>query len=95
MLLEQNIVTFVKNELKKFQKVLSPHYPECSQSQSEEEDEEQRSSREAFLKITLQFLRRMDHKELADRLESSKRILTDVTTPPVSCVCCMIQLSLC
>ncbi|XP_028460473.1 protein NLRC3 [Perca flavescens] len=69
-LLEQNIVTFVKNELKKFQKVLSPHYPECSQSQSEEEDEEQRSSREAFLKITLQFLRRMDHKELADRLES-------------------------
>ncbi|GLD73014.1 protein NLRC3-like protein, partial [Lates japonicus] len=29
MLLEENIVTFVKNELKKMQKVLSPDYPEC------------------------------------------------------------------
>ncbi|KAI3352608.1 hypothetical protein L3Q82_005543 [Scortum barcoo] len=27
--LEENIVTFVKNELKKFQKFLSPDYPEC------------------------------------------------------------------
>ncbi|XP_031171258.1 NACHT, LRR and PYD domains-containing protein 4E-like isoform X2 [Sander lucioperca] len=70
MLLEENIVTFVKNELKKFQKVLSPDYPECSQSQSEDQDEEQRSSREAFLKITLQFLRRMKQEELADRLQS-------------------------
>ncbi|XP_039637651.1 NACHT, LRR and PYD domains-containing protein 3-like isoform X2 [Perca fluviatilis] len=70
MLLEENIVTFVKNELKKFQKVLSPDYPESSQSQSEDEDEEQRSSREAFLKITLQSLRRMKQEELADRLQS-------------------------
>ncbi|XP_078130989.1 uncharacterized protein LOC144533487 isoform X3 [Sander vitreus] len=70
MLLEENIVTFVKNELKTFQKVLSPDYPECSQSQSEDEDEEQRSSREAFLKITLQFLRKMKQEELADRLQS-------------------------
>ncbi|XP_030266689.1 protein NLRC3-like, partial [Sparus aurata] len=77
-LLEENIVTFVKNELKKIQKVLSSDYPECypeSQREVEEvldgEDEEQRrSSREAFLKITLHFLRRMKQEELADCLQS-------------------------
>ena len=80
-LLEENIVTFVKNELRKFQRLLSPDYPECSKSDDEEvvdgEEEEQRvSSREAFLKITLQFLRRMKQEELADCLQSSKTILT-------------------
>ncbi|XP_032365449.1 NLR family CARD domain-containing protein 3 isoform X2 [Etheostoma spectabile] len=77
MLLEDDIVTFVKNELKKIQKVLSPDYPEYLESQREDEevlegeDEEQRrSSREAFLKITLHFLRRMKQEELADRLQS-------------------------
>ncbi|KAI3353559.1 hypothetical protein L3Q82_020079 [Scortum barcoo] len=72
--LEENIFTFVKNELKKFQKVLSPDYPERL-SEDEDlvdgEDEEQRkSSREAFLKITLHFLRRMKQEELADCLQS-------------------------
>ncbi|CAI5678920.1 unnamed protein product [Oreochromis niloticus] len=67
MLLEDNIITFVKNELKKIQKVLSPDYPECLESQRE--DDEQRSRREAFVKITLDFLRRMNEEELADRLQ--------------------------
>ncbi|XP_040893375.1 NACHT, LRR and PYD domains-containing protein 3-like [Toxotes jaculatrix] len=77
MLLEENIVTFVKKELKKVQKVVSPDYPECSESQREDEevldgeDEEQkRSSREAFVKITVNFLRRMKQEELADCLHS-------------------------
>ncbi|XP_067430451.1 NLR family CARD domain-containing protein 3-like isoform X2 [Thunnus thynnus] len=77
MLLEENIVTFVKNELKKMQKVLSPNYPECLESQREDEEvldskeeEQRRSSRDAFLKITLHFLRRMKQEELADRLQS-------------------------
>ncbi|XP_075933407.1 protein NLRC3-like [Anarhichas minor] len=77
MLLEENIVTFVKNELKKIQKVVSSDYPECLESQREDEevldgeDEEQRrSSREAFVKITLHFLRRMKQEELADCLQS-------------------------
>ncbi|KAM4599584.1 NACHT, LRR and PYD domains-containing protein 3-like [Fundulus diaphanus] len=77
MLLEDNIVTFVKNELKKIQKVLSPDDPDCSESQRDDEevlegeDEEQRrSSREALMKITLNFLRRMKQEELADRLQS-------------------------
>uniref|UniRef100_A0A4W6FTS4 NACHT domain-containing protein n=1 Tax=Lates calcarifer TaxID=8187 RepID=A0A4W6FTS4_LATCA len=59
------------------QKVLSPDYPECLESQREDEevldgeDEEQRrSSREEFLKITLNFLRRMKQEELADCLQS-------------------------
>ncbi|KAL4009269.1 hypothetical protein ACER0C_003121 [Sarotherodon galilaeus] len=68
MLLEDNIITFVKNELKKIQKVLSPDYPECVESQRE--DDEQRSTREAFIKITLNFLRRMKQEEVADRLQS-------------------------
>ncbi|XP_054455564.1 NACHT, LRR and PYD domains-containing protein 3-like isoform X2 [Anoplopoma fimbria] len=77
MLLEENILTFVKNELKKIQKVVSSDYPECLESQREDEevldgeDEEQRrSSREAFLKITLHLLRRMKQEELADCLQS-------------------------
>ncbi|XP_055362671.1 NACHT, LRR and PYD domains-containing protein 12-like isoform X2 [Betta splendens] len=77
MLLEENIVTFVKKELKKMQKVLSPDYPECLESQREEEeeldgeDEEQRrSSRDAFLKITVNFLRRMKQEELVDCLQN-------------------------
>uniref|UniRef100_UPI003AB0A800 NLR family CARD domain-containing protein 3-like isoform X3 n=1 Tax=Centroberyx gerrardi TaxID=166262 RepID=UPI003AB0A800 len=77
MLLEENIVTFVKNELKRIQGILSPDYPECSESQREdeevvdgEEEEQRRSSRKAFLQITLQFLRRMKQEELADSLQS-------------------------
>ncbi|XP_071368589.1 NLR family CARD domain-containing protein 3-like [Centroberyx affinis] len=76
MLLEENIVTFVKNELKRVQRVLSPDYPECSEKQREDEEmvdgeeEEQRRSREAFLQITLHFLRRMKQEELADFLQS-------------------------
>ncbi|XP_051805633.1 NLR family CARD domain-containing protein 3-like isoform X8 [Acanthochromis polyacanthus] len=76
MLLEDNMVTFVKKELKKMQKVVSPDYPECSESQREDEeelesdDEDQRSSREMFQQITVLFLRRMKQEKLADRLQS-------------------------
>ncbi|XP_054864252.1 NACHT, LRR and PYD domains-containing protein 3-like isoform X2 [Amphiprion ocellaris] len=77
MLLEDNMVTFVKKELKKMQKVVSPDYPECSsESQREDEeelegdDEEQRSSREMFQQITVLFLRRMKQEKLADCLQS-------------------------
>lgn len=74
-LLEENICTFVKNELKKFHQVLSTDYPECLESLSDE-DEEQRRSSEAFLKITLNFLRRLKQEELAERLQSSKTIVS-------------------
>ncbi|KAM3620353.1 uncharacterized protein V6R79_021986 [Siganus canaliculatus] len=68
LLLEENMLSFVRKELKKMHKLLSP-----DESQREDEgvdDEEQRSSREAFVKITLHFLRRMKQEELADCLQS-------------------------
>ncbi|XP_070814293.1 NLR family CARD domain-containing protein 3-like isoform X1 [Chaetodon trifascialis] len=77
LLLEENIVSFVRNELKKIKTTLSSDYPECSESQGEDEEvldgedaEQRRSSREVFLKITLHFLRRMKEEELAERLQS-------------------------
>ncbi|XP_076733333.1 uncharacterized protein LOC143412365 [Maylandia zebra] len=73
MLLEDNIITFVKNELKKIQKALNPNKPQCLEFQRED-DEQRSSSREAFVKITVDFLRRMKQEELADRLQRRKRI---------------------
>ncbi|KAM3864002.1 protein NLRC3-like [Diretmus argenteus] len=72
MLLEENIVTFVKNELKRIQMVLSSDYPECLERQDEVEgeEEEQRRSRESLLNITLNFLRRMKQEELTNSLQS-------------------------
>ncbi|XP_061571024.1 NLR family CARD domain-containing protein 3-like isoform X3 [Cololabis saira] len=61
---------FVKDELKKIQKVLSPDYPESSESLMEDEDEEQKSIRETFMKITVKFLRRRKQEKLADLLQS-------------------------
>ncbi|XP_005952093.1 uncharacterized protein LOC102308186 [Haplochromis burtoni] len=63
MVLEDNIITFVKNELKKIQKLLNSDYPE-------QKGDEEGSSREAFVNITLDFLRKMKHDELADLLKS-------------------------
>uniref|UniRef100_A0A673WJX3 B30.2/SPRY domain-containing protein n=1 Tax=Salmo trutta TaxID=8032 RepID=A0A673WJX3_SALTR len=75
-LLEENIITFVKNELKIFKRILSPELPEGFESQKQDEevvdaeDEKQESSaREGALKITLHVLRKMNQKELADTLE--------------------------
>uniref|UniRef100_A0A3P9KIB8 NACHT domain-containing protein n=1 Tax=Oryzias latipes TaxID=8090 RepID=A0A3P9KIB8_ORYLA len=69
-------VTFVKKELKKIQKLLSHREEE---EELKDEDEEQRSSRESLMKITVNFLRRMKQEELADQLQSSKRISLKVS----------------
>uniref|UniRef100_A0A672GCS7 NACHT domain-containing protein n=1 Tax=Salarias fasciatus TaxID=181472 RepID=A0A672GCS7_SALFA len=69
-MLEDNMVTFMKEELKKMKKLLIPDYPARSESEREDEDEEQRSSRESLVRITLDFLRRMKQEELAQRLWS-------------------------
>ncbi|XP_071269004.1 NACHT, LRR and PYD domains-containing protein 12-like isoform X3 [Salvelinus alpinus] len=75
-LLEEKIMTFVKNELKMFKRILSPELPEGFESQKQDkevvdaEDEKQESSaREGALKITLHILRKLNQKELADTLE--------------------------
>ncbi|KAM6957943.1 LOW QUALITY PROTEIN: uncharacterized protein LKV04_022072 [Tautogolabrus adspersus] len=77
-MLEENIVTFVRRELRKIHKGLNSDTRESFKSQLEDEilDEEEEgkeqwgSSSEAFLKITVDFLRRMKQEELADRVES-------------------------
>ncbi|XP_039907617.1 NLR family CARD domain-containing protein 3-like isoform X4 [Simochromis diagramma] len=73
-LLEENIITFVKNELKKIQKVLSPDHPECLASQWKDKEmlegeNQKRSSREALLKMVDDFLRWMKQEDLADSLQ--------------------------
>ncbi|XP_071256198.1 uncharacterized protein [Salvelinus alpinus] len=77
-LLEENIMTYVKNELKMFKRILSPELPEGFESQKQDkevvdaEDEKQESSaREGALKITLHVLRKMNQKDLADILEKN------------------------
>ncbi|XP_025758497.1 NLR family CARD domain-containing protein 3 isoform X1 [Oreochromis niloticus] len=78
VLLEDNILTFVKNELNKILGVLGAHDLECLEGQRdivdmlEGDDEEQRKSvTEAFVKITLHFLKRMKQDELAEHLQSN------------------------
>ncbi|CAI5673685.1 unnamed protein product [Oreochromis niloticus] len=75
MMLEDKIISFVKNELKKIQTDLSPDDLQCFKSQCEDEavlqsvDEEQStSSREAFVMITVDFLKKMKQNKFAERL---------------------------
>ncbi|XP_023187351.1 NACHT, LRR and PYD domains-containing protein 3-like isoform X2 [Xiphophorus maculatus] len=67
--LEGNIVVFVENELRNFHKLLNR---ETVQSQDEdeevlnwEEEEQKKMTKEAFLNMILEFLRRMKQEELA------------------------------
>ncbi|KAK2817526.1 hypothetical protein Q5P01_025717 [Channa striata] len=71
MLLEENVITFVKKELKKIQKVLSSEDSEYLENEDVLDGldkEQRRSSRESFLTIILNFLRGMKQEELADHL---------------------------
>ncbi|KAL7405491.1 hypothetical protein ABVT39_001919 [Epinephelus coioides] len=74
MLLEEDIITFSKTELKRIRRVLSPDYPldlcEDEEVLDSKDEEQRRSSREAFLMITQHFLKRMMQEELADCLQS-------------------------
>lgn len=76
-------MNFVKNELKKLETFLGQEYPECSATLrdddqvvgGEEEERQRGSSRDAFLKITINFLKQMKQEQLADCLQSSKMVL--------------------
>ncbi|XP_030649739.1 NACHT, LRR and PYD domains-containing protein 3-like [Chanos chanos] len=70
--LEKKIITFVKSELKKLENVLSPNYRDSFQREKEDET----SAREGVLKITLHFLRNMNHNDLADTLEKNELMVT-------------------
>ncbi|XP_021170920.2 NLR family CARD domain-containing protein 3 [Fundulus heteroclitus] len=74
MQVEDSIFTFVKQELKKIRTVLSSGCSEYFEDRSEDEvmqdhDEEQRKSKKALFNITLHFMRKMKHGELADNLQ--------------------------
>ncbi|XP_053092971.1 NLR family CARD domain-containing protein 3-like [Pangasianodon hypophthalmus] len=67
--LEHKIITLIKNELKRFRKVLSPDYPACTERKVEDE-EDLHSVQEGALKITLHVLKNMNHTDLANTLNN-------------------------
>ncbi|KAK3552542.1 hypothetical protein QTP86_014714 [Hemibagrus guttatus] len=67
--LEHKVITLIKNELKKFRKLLSPDYPACTEREVEDE-EDLHSVREGALKITLHVLKNMNHTDLANTLHN-------------------------
>ncbi|KAK3516866.1 hypothetical protein QTP70_027078 [Hemibagrus guttatus] len=74
--LEHKLKTLIKNELKRFKKILSSVYPACTER--EIEDEEVHSVREGVLKVILQVLKNMDHSDLADTLQNKLDPLSEV-----------------
>ncbi|KAK3517929.1 hypothetical protein QTP70_027542 [Hemibagrus guttatus] len=67
--LEHKVITLIKNELKRFRKLLSPDYPACTEREVEDE-EDLHSVREGALKITLHVLKNMNHTGLANTLHN-------------------------
>ncbi|XP_036415026.1 NACHT, LRR and PYD domains-containing protein 12-like [Colossoma macropomum] len=67
--LEHKIISLVKKELMRFKKLLSADYPACSEREVEDE-EDQSSSREGVLMITLNMLWNMKQTDLANTLQS-------------------------
>ncbi|XP_046871442.1 NLR family CARD domain-containing protein 3-like isoform X5 [Hypomesus transpacificus] len=74
--LEETVIGFVKEELKRMKRILSPDFQEGLESQREDQEvvdpeyqKQESSAREGALKITLHVLRNMNQKKLADTLE--------------------------
>ncbi|KAF5896606.1 NACHT, LRR and PYD domains-containing protein 12-like, partial [Clarias magur] len=67
--LEHKVISVIKNELKRFSKLLSPDYPGCTEREVKDE-EDLHSVREAALKITLHVLKNMNHTDLANTLQN-------------------------
>ncbi|XP_030211282.1 NACHT, LRR and PYD domains-containing protein 3-like [Gadus morhua] len=74
MMTEENAHAFLDKELKKLWRVLLPDYPQCSESQREEEEvdgkneEQRRRAIEGVVDITKLCLMEMNQEELADTL---------------------------
>ncbi|XP_062372064.1 NLR family CARD domain-containing protein 3-like [Sardina pilchardus] len=66
--LEEKIITFVKNELKRYKKILSPDY----QEHFEGKEQDGSDAREWALKMALHFLRNMKQKHIADKLQENE-----------------------
>ncbi|XP_062372272.1 NLR family CARD domain-containing protein 3-like [Sardina pilchardus] len=68
-LLEEKIIDFVKNELKRFKKIVSPDYRENFDDKEQDESD----AREGALKMALHFLRNMKQKHIADKLQENEQ----------------------
>ncbi|XP_063058211.1 NACHT, LRR and PYD domains-containing protein 12-like [Engraulis encrasicolus] len=70
---EHRAITFMKNELKRLKKLLSPDYPESPGGEDEEEEKEsekdQIDARDGALRIAVHFLKDMSQEVLAQQLE--------------------------
>lgn len=81
-MLEEEIVTFMKNELQKFKKFLSQKCPEGTQKkkimredyESTADKKDEISDGDTFLRLTLSFLRRKKQNQLADSLQRSEML---------------------
>ncbi|KAM8857710.1 uncharacterized protein ACB058_009271 isoform 21-T24 [Synchiropus picturatus] len=78
-LLEETVMTLVKKEVRSVQRFLSPDYSKYQDDEEEVmvmvkcDEEQMRSSREAFLDFIMNLLRSMKEEELADRVWSRSR----------------------
>lgn len=74
--LEDDIIHFVKIELRKLKNMLNPassgKYNENNE-QTTGKEEQISSNRDAFLQITLSFLKRRNEDQMADSLQKSKK----------------------
>ncbi|XP_076126817.1 uncharacterized protein LOC143106430 [Alosa pseudoharengus] len=68
-MLEEKIITFVKNEVKRFKNIVSPDYKENFEGKEEDEND----AREGALKMALHFLRNMKQKIIIDKLQENKQ----------------------
>ncbi|KAL6483857.1 hypothetical protein MHYP_G00087290 [Metynnis hypsauchen] len=66
--LEHKVISLVKNQLKRFKKVLSPDFP--AYSEREVEGEVDQTAREGTLQIALHVLRNMNQTDLASTLQT-------------------------
>ena len=79
---EENAHAFLDKELKKLWRDLFSDYPQCSESQREEEEvdgkkeEQRRRAIEGVLDITMLCLMEMNQEGLANKLLSGKRLLS-------------------
>uniref|UniRef100_A0A3P9PK62 B30.2/SPRY domain-containing protein n=1 Tax=Poecilia reticulata TaxID=8081 RepID=A0A3P9PK62_POERE len=96
----ENLMTFMRNELQKFQMILSSDYSEAADNQEKEDErnsadpEQAKGSRETFLKLSLQFLRKMRKDDLADCLWNSETFPTDLVSLKSSLrkrFCCVFE----
>ncbi|CAL8240245.1 unnamed protein product [Gadus morhua 'NCC'] len=88
---EENAHAFLDKELKKLWRDLFPDYPQCSESQREEEDvdgkngEQRRRAIEGVVDITKLCLIEMNQEELADKLGNGNIDLVPLISPSTNC----------